>query len=152
MNNRKVILMKKIIALTILALAFLAGCKSREAVSVDLSKICAVDNEKKYVTTSGFIDDRGSVFCSNIGGGRMDCGFDVIAAPGGTRVFGADIEEGSGGNKVEKLESGYKSGDIKIHDNGGNIIKLSDKVTLTGEMSIAPDGSVCFMEVDKIEK
>ena len=144
--------MKKIFALTLLSFTFLAGCKAREAVQVDISKICAADNEKKYVTTSGYLDDRGSVFCSNIGGGRMDCGFDVIANPGGTRVFGGDIEEGSGANKIEKLESGYKREDIKIHDNNGNIIKLSDKVTLTGEMSIAPDGSVCFMEVDKIEK
>ena len=144
--------MKKIFALILLSSAFLAGCKNREAVQVDISKICAPDNEKKYVRTTGFLDDKGSVFCSNIGGGRMDCGFDVIAAPGGTRVFGGDIEEGSGANKIEKLESGYKREDIKIHDNSGNIIKLSDKVTLTGEMSIAPDGSVCFMEVDKIEK
>jgi hypothetical protein len=144
--------MKKVLVLTAMSLAVFAGCKSREAVQVDISKICSPDNEKKYVTTSGYLDDRGSVFCSNIGGGRMDCGFDVIAAPGGTRVFGGDIEEGSGANKIEKLESGYKREDIKIHDNNGNIIKLSDKVTLTGEMSIAPDGSVCFMEVDKIER
>jgi len=144
--------MKNIIALTMLSLAFLAGCKSREAVKVDISKICSPDNEKKYITTSGYLDDKGSIFCSNIGGGRMDCKFDVIASFGGPRVFGADIEEGSGANKIEKLESGYKREDIKIHDNGGNIIKLADKVNLTGEMSIAPDGSVCFMEVDKIEK
>jgi hypothetical protein len=82
----------------------------------------------------------------------MDCGLDVIANPGGNRVFGADIEQGSSANEIEKLPSGYKKEDVKIHDNQGNVIKLSDKVNLTGQMSIAPDGSVCFMEVDKIEK
>jgi hypothetical protein len=144
--------MKFVFGLIILITLFLsAGC-TKNAVPMELSKICASDNEKKYVVTSGFLDDRGSIFCSNIGGGRMDCGLDVIANPGGTKVFGADIEEGSGSSEIEKLPSGYKKEDIKIHDNSGAVIKLSDKVTLTGQMSIAPDGSVCFMEVDKIEK
>ena len=129
----------------------LAGCK-KDAVSVEISKVCVADNEKKYIVTSGFLDDRGSIFCSNIGGGPVRCGLDVVANPGGTRVFSADIEEGSGSDEIEKLPSGYKSEDIKVHDNGGKVISLSDKVTLTGEMSITPDGSVCFMTVDKIEK
>ena len=135
----------------ILVCSIFVGC-SKTAVPVDISKICSPDNEKKYVQTSGFLDDRGSIFCSNIGGGRMDCGMDVITSPGNPRVFGADIEEGNGANHIEKLPSGYKKGDIKIHDNSGAVINMSDKVTLTGQMSIAPDGSVCFMEVDKIEK
>jgi hypothetical protein len=80
--------MKKVFVLTVVSFAVFAGCKSREAAPVDISKICSPDNEKKYVTTSGYLDDRGSVFCSNIGGGRMDCKFDVIASPGGPRVFG----------------------------------------------------------------
>jgi hypothetical protein len=144
--------MKIVFVLSILIpMLFLSGCK-KEAIPVEASKICSPDNEKKYVVTSGYLDDRGSIFCSNIGGGRMDCGLDVIGAPGGVKIFGADIEEGSGANKIEKLPSGYKREDIKIHDNGGNVMKLSDKVTLTGQMSITPDGSVCFMEVDKIEK
>lgn len=129
---------------------FLAGCK-KEAVRVELSNICSPDNEKKYVTTSGYLDPGSSVFCSNTGG-RMDCGLDVIADPGGKRVFGADIEEGSGASEIEKLSGSYKKEDIKIHYDNGGLVNLSDKVTLTGQMSIAPDGSVCFMEVDKIEK
>jgi len=125
------------------------GCK-KEATAIDISKICSPDNEKKYVVTTGQLDDRGSIFCSNTGG-RMDCGLDVIAAVGGPRVFGADIEQGGGANQIEKLPSGYKREDIKIHDNSGKVINLGDKVTLTGQMSIAPDGSVCFMKVDKID-
>ncbi|HTK37972.1 MAG TPA: hypothetical protein VL325_05725 [Pyrinomonadaceae bacterium] len=128
-----------------------AGC-SKTAVPVDISKACAVENDGKYFVTSGFLDDKGSIFCSNIGGGRLDCSLDVIASPGGTRVFGAEIEQGSGASEIEELPSGYKKEDIKIHDNSGNVIKLSDKVNLTGKLSVAPDGSVCFMEVDKIEK
>ena len=133
---------------------FLAAC-AKDAVPVELSNVCAADNEKKYISTSGFLDDKGGVFCSSVGG-RLDCGFSVMAAPGGDKVFSADIEQGSGSNEVEKMERSYKKEDIKIHDNTGAIIKLSDKVTLTGEMSIAPAApggvGVCFMKVDKIER
>ena len=142
--------MKTIFAIIFVSV-FLGAC-TKTATPIAISKICAADNEKKYASTSGYLDDKGSIFCSNIGGGRMDCKLDVIASPGGARVFGADIEQGSRASEIEELPSGYKREDIKIHDHSGNVIKLSDKVTLTGQMSIAPDGSVCFMEVDKIEK
>lgn len=138
---------------TIVALiAFTIACSKPPAVAVEISRICAADNEKQYVATSGYLDDRGSIFCSNIGGGRMNCGLDVVANPGGTKAFSADIEEGSGADQIEKLPKGYKKEDIRVQDNGGKIIGLSDKVTLTGQMSITPDGSVCFMTVDKIER
>lgn len=140
-----------VILCVLLAILSLVGCK-KDAVRVDISKLCSPENEKKYVTTSGYLDDKGSIFCSNIGGGRMDCMLDVTADVGGAKVCGADTEEGSGENQIEKLPRGYKREDIKIHDNGGNVIRLSDKVTLSGQMSVTPDGSVCFMEVDKIEK
>ena len=82
----------------------------------------------------------------------LQCGIDVVSVAGGTRVFGADIEQGNGADQIEKAPSSYKREDIKIHDNSGAVINLTDKVKLTGQMSIAPDGSVCFMTVDKIEK
>ena len=67
-------------------------------------------------------------------------------------MFGADIEEGNGADEIEKLASGYKREDIKIHDDKRALVSFSDKVKLTGQMSIVPDGSVCFMTVDKIER
>jgi hypothetical protein len=139
------------LAVVLIPMLFFVGC-TKEAVPVELSKVCSPDNEKKYIVTTGFLNDRGSIFCSNIGGGRMNCGMDVGAAPGGDKVFGADIEEGSGASEIEKLARGYKREDIKIHDNNGSVISLADKVTLTGQMSISPDGRVCFMTVDKIDR
>jgi len=143
--------MRKAILLFI-AVVFSSACTKQEAVPVDIGNICATDNDKKYVSTSGYLDDRGSIFCSNIGGGRLDCGLDVVASPGGSKVFSADIEEGSSADEIEKLASGYKKEDIKIHDDKGAVINLSDKVKLTGKMTLTPDGSVCFMTVDKIER
>jgi hypothetical protein len=147
--------MRTISTICILITTFLLAACTKDAVPVELSKVCAADNEKKYISTSGFLDDKGGVFCSSIGG-RMDCGFAVLPAPGGDKVFSADIEQGSGSNEVEKLDRGYKKEDIKIRDNTGAILTPSDRVNLTGEMSIAPAApggvGVCFMKVDKIEK
>jgi hypothetical protein len=142
--------MKK--GLFFIALLMLFGCTKREAVQVDIKDICSPDNEKKYVSTSGYLDDKGGVFCSNIGSGRMNCGFAVLANAGGDKVFSADIQEGSGADEVEKLERSYKKEDIKIRDDKGQVISLSDKVKLIGEMSITAERSVCFMTVDKIER
>jgi hypothetical protein len=143
--------MIKVLVFVFLALSiFVTGCK-KEAIAIDASKVCAVENEKKYVVTSGFLDGSTAIYCSNTGG-RMDCSLDLVGSPGGKRIFGAEIEQGTGADEIEKLPDSYKKDDIKIHDNSGGLINMSNKVTLTGQMSIAPDGSVCFMEVDKIEK
>ena len=135
----------------ILTIALLAVSCTKTATPVDLANACAADNEKKYISTTGFLNDGGSIFCSNIGGGRMDCSLDLVASPGGARVLGAEIEQGTGSSEIEKFESGYKKDDLKIHDANGGFVKLGDKVRVTGEMSVVP-GSTCFMEIDKIEK
>jgi hypothetical protein len=140
----------KMIAFIFVLIAFTVSCKPRDAVTVDLANACAAENEKKYLSTSAFLKPGVSIYCSNRGG-RMDCSLDAVAAPDGQRVFGADIEEGSGANQIEKITGSYKREDLKIHDNAGGVINLADKFELTGEMNVVP-GSVCFMEVDKIEK
>jgi hypothetical protein len=129
---------------------FITGC-SKTAVPIEFSKACSQENEKKYLEISGFLDDKGGVFCSNIGG-RMDCGFTFLEKPGDAKGIKADIEQGSGANTVDKLERGYKKEDIKIRDNSGNVINMAEKVKITGEMNVTPDGSLCFVEVDKITK
>lgn len=141
-------------ALLILAAVFLFNCgEVPSGEPVDISKACPVANDGKYVQVHGFLSDGGSIFCSNIGGGRLNCGMDVAGGtPDGPKILTADIEQGSGPNQIEKLESGYKKEDIKVHDNTGGIIDLSSKVHLSGKLSIAPDGGVCLMTVDKIEK
>ncbi len=130
--------------------AFGSAC-NKEGIPVDIGSACAEGNDQKYLATTGVLDDRGSIFCSNIGGGPVRCMLDVGAEKGGTKVFGADIEQGSSSSEIEKLESGYKKSDIKIRDNSGTVINLGDKLRFTGKMSVVP-GSTCFMTVDKIEK
>jgi hypothetical protein len=124
---------------------------------VEYARACDTENEKKYIEVSGYLDDKGGVFCSNTGGGPVRCGFKLLESPGAEKGFSADIEQGSWANNVEKLQSGYKKEDIKIHDNSGNIINTADKVKLVGKMNVAknasnPEYDVCYLTVTKIEK
>ncbi len=130
---------------------FAFACGNKTGVPVEFSKACSPENEKKYVEVGGFFDDKGGVFCSNIGG-RMECGFTLKEKPTDEKGFTAYIEQGDWANTVEKLQSGYKHEDIKIRASDGNPINLADRVKLTGEMNVAPGGSVCFIKVTKIEK
>lgn len=123
---------------------------------MEFANACKPENEKKYIEVSGVLAQRGSVLCSNTGG-RMECGFDLLESAGSKNIVRVDIAQGSGSSSVEKLESGYKKEDIKIHDNSGNLVALDvDKVKVTGKMSVvAPMGNaagVCFMQVNKIER
>lgn len=143
-----------IATLYILSLSFVLGAVgcNKQGVPVDFANACNIENEKKAVEVSGYLNDKGGVFCSNIGGGNVKCGFTFLQNPTDEKGFSADIEQGTWANNVEKLERGYKKEDIKIYDNEGNVVNLAGKVKITGKMSISPDGQVCFMTVSKIEK
>ena len=135
----------------------LSACAQQTGTPVEYVKACDIENEKKYIEVSGYLDDKGGVFCSNTGGGPVRCGFKLLDKPTAEKGFSADIEEGNWANNVEKLQSGYKKEDIKIHHNSGNIINLADKLKLVGKMNVAKDPSnpehdVCYLTVTKIEK
>ncbi|HEX8368477.1 MAG TPA: hypothetical protein VF604_08045 [Pyrinomonadaceae bacterium] len=145
--------MKIYLILAVLVLALTAfGCgRPTTGTPVELANACSPENEKKYVETSGFLDSGGGVYCSNRGG-RMECSFNLKESVTGEKKISAYIERGSSANTVEELKSGFKREDIKIRDNGGNVINLAEKVKLTGEMNVTPDGKVCFINITKIEK
>jgi hypothetical protein len=130
---------------------FAAGC-STAGVPVEYSKACSSENDNKYIEVGGFLNGKTSVFCSNIGGGSVKCGFSFKESPTSEKDMGADIEVGTGANTVEELPKDYKSENVKIRDNNGNVINLADKVKLTGKLSVVPGSERCFMTVKKIEK
>lgn len=145
--------MKAVAGFLILSFSFLVhACSNPVGVPVELTNACSMDYDKKTVEVSGFLDDKGGVFCSNIGGGNVKCGFRLLENPTGEKVMTADIEQGTSANTVEKLERGYKKEDIKIHDNSGAVINMAEKVKLTGDMMVTPDKTVCLIKVAKIEK
>ena len=133
------------------AAMFITGCAVKGD-PIEITKACVVDNDGKNFEVKGVLSQRGSVFCSNTGG-RMECGFNLLEKQGSENKLRVDIEQGSGANTVDKLESGYKKEDIKFRDNSGNQIALdTDPVKLTGKISVSPDAQACFMQVYKIEK
>jgi len=140
-----------------LLLAFFAICLFSSACNtvgepVEFAKACSPDYEKKVVEISGFLSDKGGVFCSNIGGGPVKCGIKLTEAAESEKSISADIVQGTWANNIEKLERGYKKEDIKIHDNDGNIISIADKVKITGTLNTTGDPNVCFVSVAKITK
>ncbi len=145
-----------LLAITFICCTFIAAC-NQTGTPVEYARACDPANEKTYIEVSGFLDDKGGVYCSNTGGGPVRCGFKLLENPGAEKGFSADIEQGTWANNVEKLQSGYKKEDIKIHDNSGNILDLNGKVKLVGKMNVAknasnPEYDVCYLTVTKIEK
>jgi hypothetical protein len=124
----------------------------KKGVPVEFSNACNPANEKKYVEIAGFLDDGVGVFCSNIGGGRMECSFTLKENSSNEKGINVYLEEGSSSNEVEKLEKNYKKENIKIRANDGSLVRLEQRVKLTGEMNVTPDASTCFLKVTKIEK
>jgi len=131
----------------------LSSCGNEvSGVPTEIAKACDAANDGKTIEITGFVDSGRSVFCSNIGGGSVRCGFDFKDMPDAPRRLGIDIKQGSGANSVEKLPKGYKKSDIRIYDNDGKPVSLADKLKVTGKLSATPDGKVCFITAAKIEK
>jgi hypothetical protein len=142
-------------ALYIILLTTLASACGNEVVQVHLLDACSPANGGKDVTVSGYLDDKGGagVLCTNPGtADRLTCGYAVLTNPGGEKVFSAFVNQGMGKNQGEKPAAGYKKEDIKIRDDKGSVISLSDKVKLTGKMTVFAERRGCVMTVDKIER
>ena len=139
--------------LTILGicLMLLAACSSKPAEQMAFPTTCHDADDGKYVAITGYLTDDGSVYCSDTGG-RMDCNFTLTEKPDGGAKILASIAQGTGKSSVEDFGSSYKKADLKIHDNSGGMVKIGDKVTLTGKFSVISGGASCFITVDKIDK
>ncbi len=140
--------------ITVFALALLT-IHCGDGTPVEYADACNPENNKKYIQVSGFLDEKGGIFCSNTSG-PLECGFKLYNAPGDEKYISSDITVGSWSNNVEKPERNYSRDDIKIRDNKGEFVKLGEKVKLTGEITAvadktAKDGVVCYLKVGKIE-
>lgn len=148
--------MKTFFAITVLCLSVcLTGC-NKTGTPVEYGKACDPANDKKVIEVAGYIDDGGSLFCSNTGGGPVRCGFKLRQNAGDKQGFSIDIETGTSANTVEKPSGSYKREDLKVRDNSGNVINFADKYRVTGTMNYAKgsgsSGDVCYVTVTKIEK
>jgi hypothetical protein len=147
--------MKKNVAYVVVLAALVSACAKQAAVEANLLDACSPTNIGKDVATSGYLDDKGGsgLLCSNPGTtDRPTCGYAVLTDPGGEKVFSAFIDQGIGKNRGEKPPAGYKKEDLKIRDDKGDLISLSNKVKLTGKMTVLAERGGCYMAVDKIER
>ena len=128
-----------------------AACAAKQAQQIAFPTVCKAEDEGKYVQVSGYLRDGGSIFCSDTGG-RMECSLELNEKPDGGAKLNVYIAQGTGADSIEEFPSGYKKSDIKIHDDSGGPVKLGDQVKVTGKYNALPDGSHCFLDVDKIEK
>ena len=143
---------KSALFLTLSAALLTVGCAAKVGEPIDFANSCKIENDAKYVSITGYLKADGSMFCSNIGGGPVTCGLTLTETADGTKGLKADIDQGSGSNEIEKFEGSYKKEGLKIRDDSGQMVKIGDKVKLTGKFSVTPDASLCFMHADKIEK
>lgn len=149
--------MKIIFGMSLICMCCLfSGC-NKTGTPTEYASACSEANDKKVIEVPGFLDDKGSLFCSNTGGGPVRCGFKLLQNAGDPKGFSADVEVGTWANNVEKITGSYKREDIKIHDNSGNLVNLAEKYRVTGTLHFAKDptgkgADVCYMYVTKIEK
>ena len=128
--------------------ALLGACGgSPEPVAYD--QICNQADGKLVQTEGYFAADR-SVFCSNIGSNDVRCGLGFAAVPGQKAGFTADVAQGTGHNQVEPISDDFAPEAIVFHAADGGEVHVTDKVIITGKLSVAPN--VCFIKVDTITK
>lgn len=125
------------------------GCY-KTGVPTEFSKACVLENDYKILEIEGFLKDSGGVRCSN-SQGPMECYFTFTAAPGDEKGMRVKVEQGTWANEVEKLSDGYKTEDVKIHSDDGSLVKLGEKLKITGEFRADTDGT-CRIDVTKITR
>jgi hypothetical protein len=141
--------------LTLAAFAACAACAvlltscGASPESVVYSQICD-QADGTVVQTEGYFAIDSSVFCSNIGSNDVRCGLGFVAAPGQKAGFTADVAQGTGRNQVEPIPDDFAPAAIVFHSADGGEVHVTDKVVITGKLSVAPN--VCFIRVDTITK
>jgi len=142
--------MKKFIkAIAVVGLISTASC-SDTPVEVTASDICTEEYKDVLVTTEGIVRLPDSFYTT---GGTVT--MDLEAPAGKYRLpkiailtWNKDKEQK---NMMEPLENGFSDDDVKIYDDKGQLVKLGDKIRVTGKVSGAAK-DWCDIFVDKIEK
>lgn len=145
--------MTKFFTVGLLALTmFVLSCaEQKTGVPVEFSKACGAENSGKLIQLTGYLADQGSIFCRNFTG-AMKCGLKLLENPGSENPITVDVSQGTSANQIEEIKRGYKAEDVRIRDNGGNVINLANKLKVTRKMLVSVENNVCNMAVSKIEK
>lgn len=136
-------------AIAVVALISTASC-SDAPVSVNASDICNEEYKNVVVMTEGILRLPESFYTA---GGSVNM---VLEAPDGKyripaitiKTWNKDNEKK---NMMEQLKDGFTEADVKMYDDKGQMVKLGDKIRVTGEV-VGASKEWCDINVEKIEK
>ncbi len=119
-------------------------------IAVTATDICNEEFKNVLVTTEGTIQLPDSFYSA---GGSVTM---LLETPKGKfrapaikiKTFNKDGEKK---NMMEQLKDGFTEADVKIYDDKGQIVKLGDKIRVTGEV-VGASKAWCDINVEKIEK
>ena len=121
----------------------LAGCAPAEPPPVvSIEQACAPENDGKSVSVAGYFQTDFMVFCTD------SCTVGFAGNPGGESLLSPDVKVGTGNNQMRELPDNFQASDFQVTTQDGATLGLSDRVQLSGRMSIATN--VCLMYVDQI--
>ena len=153
----------------LLAVSLLTSCRQEAAVvSFEKLKTCPAEYDKKDVAVEAYLtlDSQGKLFCVGV------CSVEVNSEPAsGPRQVIAQVKVGKGPNQIEEspdfmhdqpgwqpdvvadeehMRRFYES--LRVRTDGGKIVRLKDKVRLTGSLEVWPTEGNCFLRVERIEQ
>lgn len=144
--------MKKITKLAIIACTVIvSSCGSDTPKLVAASDLCNEEYKNEIVMCEGIVRIPDHFYST---GGSVNMAFD---APNGKyRIPAISIKtfsktKGEKKNMMDLLPDGYTEEDVKIYDDKGEIVKLGDKIRVTGEL-VGGLKDWCDINVTKIEK
>jgi hypothetical protein len=87
----------------------------------------------------------------------MEYSFTIFEKLHDEKDINADIPVGTSTNTAEELKSNYKPEDVKIRDDNGKLINLTQKVKVIGRLrsfrdKTDPSGGACYTTVKNIER
>lgn len=144
--------------LSLLAL-LVAGC-SESATTVEFGKVCTKELDGKTVATTGYLHAPFATLCRTTTRRKSTtttCSFDLRDKPDGDMRLSLNIEVGSGENRVDEARLQAKQGAAAIIDDDLKFLANRAKVRVTGSLhalpnSLKPDETICWLDVDKIER
>lgn len=143
--------MRIIKGISILSLTLLSSCGSEPPKLLPASELCNKDYKNEIVMCEGIVRLPDRFFTA---GGSVTMAFE---APGGKyripalKIRTYSTTEGEKKNMMDLLPESYTEADVKIYDDKGQLVKLGDKIRVTGEL-LGGLSDWCDIEVSKIEK
>lgn len=145
--------------LPLLLLATAAGC-SDSVPKLAFADVCKKENDGKTIATEGHLMAPFAALCrpaTRRNAPATACSFDLRDLPDSEARLSLNIELGEGASRVDKARHAAKQGAAAVADKDGQFLVEKLRVRVTGVVSavpnsLKPDESICWMDVEKIER